>query len=185
MTLMAPKDEAELKRLMLTALKTDGPCAIRYPRGVGVGAEISSKTEPVPLGEGEILLEGGDVLIIALGSRVYPALEAAAELEKENISATVFNARFVKPLPEKQLLELIPEYTHVVLAEENVLQGGFSSAVLEFVSDSGVLNGHKIKRVGIGDFFIEHGKQKELRQRYGLNSQGIKEAVLEVLGRGK
>jgi 1-deoxy-D-xylulose-5-phosphate synthase len=185
MTLMAPKDEAELKRLMLTALKIDGPCAIRYPRGVGVGAEISSKTEPVPLGEGEILLEGGDVLIIALGSRVYPALEAAAELEKENISATVFNARFVKPLPEKQLLELIPEYTHVVLAEENVLQGGFSSAVLEFVSDSGVLNGHKIKRVGIGDFFIEHGKQKELRQRYGLNSQGIKEAVLEVLGRGK
>jgi 1-deoxy-D-xylulose-5-phosphate synthase len=185
MTLMAPKDEAELKRLMLTALKTDGPCAIRYPRGVGVGAEIPSKTEPVPLGQGEILREGGEVLIIALGSRVYPALEAAEELEKENIYSAVFNARFVKPLPEEQLLELFPKYSHVVLAEENVLQGGFSSAVLEFVTDSGVLNGHKIKRVGIGDFFIEHGKQKELRQRYRLNSQGIKEAVLEVLGRGK
>lgn len=185
MALMAPKDEAELKRLMLTCMETNGPCAIRYPRGVGVGVEIPPETDPVPLGEGEILLEGGDVLIIALGSRVCPALQAAGELEKENISAGVFNARFVKPLPEKQLLMLFSEYKNVVLAEENALQGGFSSAVLEFVADRGALNGHRIKRVGIGDFFIEHGKQKELRRRYGLNSRGIKEAVLEVLGREK
>ena len=181
MVLMAPKDEAELKRMMLTCAGLSGPSAFRYPRGVGVGAELPADYEPIAVGKGEMLREGIDALIIAIGSRVYPALEAAEELEKSGISTAVFNARFVKPLAEEQLLDLFSRFEKIVIAEENSLQGGFGSAVLEFLVDSEALHGQRVKRVGIGDLFVEHGKQKELRQKYGLNSQSIQKAVLELL----
>ncbi|MFP4658001.1 MAG: 1-deoxy-D-xylulose-5-phosphate synthase [Desulfonatronovibrionaceae bacterium] len=183
MTLMAPKDEFELKRLMLTAVNLPGPGAVRYPRGVGPGADLTDRVEPIPLGEGEFLSSGGDAAVIALGSRVYPALEAAQELQEAGVRITVFNARFVKPLPEKQLVDIFSAHENVVLVEENSRQGGFSSAVLELVCDSGAFSGQRIKRVGIGDSFVEHGKQKELRRKYKLGSQGIKESVLSLVDR--
>ncbi len=181
-TLMAPADEHELQRMLLTCMEVQGPAAVRYPRGVGTGAELSANPEPVPLAEGEMLNEGKDILIIGIGSRVYPALEAAWEMEKSGASVAVFNARFVKPLPEKQLQDLFQRFGKIVIAEENALQGGFGSAVLEFAVDSGIMRGQEIKRIGIGDRFVQHGKQKELRDACNLSTQGIQEAVSYLLG---
>jgi len=194
LTLMAPKDEAELQRMLAFALQHDGPTAIRYPRGVGIGAtlDFTLKDAAASLvhGQGEIMREGADGLVIAIGSRVYPCIEAAAELEAEQgASFAVFNARFVKPLPEHQLLDLTEAHERLLLVEENILAGGFSSAVLELLVDRDALFGQKgkkkrkqIKRLGIPDQFIEHGAQRELRKRLGIDKTGIKAAMVELLG---
>ena len=183
---MAPKDEAELARMVATALAQPGPAAVRYPRGVGPGTDVPQgpeALEPLPIGEGELLRDGADAVIIALGSRVYPALEAAQTLEAESgLSVAVFNARFIKPLPEAQLLELAGRFQRIVTAEEGCLAGGFGSAVLEFLSDQDMLAGRTVKRVGIPDQFVEHGTSKELRARVGIDKAGIKAAVLGVVG---
>jgi 1-deoxy-D-xylulose-5-phosphate synthase len=185
MTLMAPKDEAELQDLLYTAINYPGPAALRYPRGVGVGArlaEAKDNLQEIPFGTGELLREGRDGVIIAIGSRVYPALEAAQELEKEKgLQIAVYNARFVKPLPEDDLRGLALKFNKLLLVEENVLAGGFSSAVLEFLADNDLLSKLKIKRVGLPDRFVEHGPQKLLRQILGLGKNGIKKAMLDLL----
>ena len=185
MTLMAPKDEAELQELLYTAINYPGPAALRYPRGVGVGArlaEAKDNLQEIPFGTGELLREGRDGVIIAIGSRVYPALEAAQELEKEKgLQIAVYNARFVKPLPEDDLRGLALKFNKLLLVEENVLAGGFSSAVLEFLADNDLLSKLKIKRVGLPDRFVEHGPQKLLRQILGLGKNGIKKAMLDLL----
>jgi 1-deoxy-D-xylulose-5-phosphate synthase len=191
LTLMAPKDEAEMARMMATALALPGPAAVRYPRGVGPGAEVAETpdgVEPLPVGQGELLRDGADALVIALGSRVYPALEGAQELEAEHgLSVAVFNARFVKPLPEAQILELAQRFDCIVTAEEGCLAGGFGSAVLELLADRGPLSckttGCRVKRVGIPDAFIEHGTSKELRAKVGIDKAGIKAAVLAACGK--
>ena len=181
---MAPKDEAELALMMATAFATPGPVAVRYPRGLGVGAEIPAELTPLPLGQGEMLREGKDVLVIALGSRVHPTLVGAQELEEESgLSVAVFNARFIKPLPEEQLAELAGRFTRIVTAEEGCLAGGFGSAVLEFLADRGLLAGKIVRRVGVPDAFIEHGNPKELRARAGIDKAAIKRAVREAAGR--
>jgi 1-deoxy-D-xylulose-5-phosphate synthase len=183
MTLMAPKDEAELARMIATALATPGPVAVRYPRGVGPGADVPADPEVLPIGQGELLRDGHDAVIVALGSRVYPALECAEALEAERgLSVAVFNARFVKPLPAEQLLELAARFPRMVTAEEGCLAGGFGSAVLELLSDSGLSTRCAVRRVGIPDQFIEHGKAKELRAIAGVDKGGIRRAVLEALG---
>ncbi|MDY7001435.1 MAG: 1-deoxy-D-xylulose-5-phosphate synthase [Thermodesulfobacteriota bacterium] len=183
MALMAPKDEAELQSMLLTAVTHPGPVAVRYPRGVGVGSDLPDEPEPVPLGRGEMLHQGKDAAIIVVGSRVHPSLEAAKEIEAEkDLSVAVFNARFIKPLPEEQLLEIARDFDALLLVEENALAGGFGSAVLEFLSDSGALSGKRIKRLGLPDSFVEHGKQKELRAQIGIDQSGIKSALLELLG---
>ncbi|MBI5520892.1 MAG: 1-deoxy-D-xylulose-5-phosphate synthase [Desulfovibrio sp.] len=183
LTFMAPKDEAELAQMVATAFATPGPVAVRYPRGVGHGAEVQEKPDLLPIGQGELLREGEDAVILAIGSRVYPALECAQELEREHgLSVAVFNARFIKPLPEAQLLELAGQYHRILTAEEGCLSGGFGSAVLEFYADKGVLPGLKLKRVGIPDLFIEHGAAKELRAKAGVDKAGIKAAVLALCG---
>jgi len=182
LTFMAPKDEAELARMVATAFATPGPVAVRYPRGVGNGAEAAEAPELLPIGQGEMLRDGTDAVIIALGSRVYPALECAQELEAElGLSLAVFNARFVKPLPEAQLLELAGRFKRILTAEEGCLSGGFGSAVLEFYADQGELAGLTLHRVGVPDQFIEHGKAKELRALAGIDKAGIKRAVLGLL----
>jgi 1-deoxy-D-xylulose-5-phosphate synthase len=182
--LMAPKDEAELQRMMATAMAHAGPAAIRYLRGVGTGAELSDDPEALPIGEGELLRDGKDALIVAIGSRAMPSLQAAVELSAEaGIEAAVFNARFVKPLPEKQLMELASRFTKIVTVEENALQGGFGSAVLEALSDAGALAGKTVKRLGIPDHFVEHGPQRALRELTGIHKQGIKDAVLTLAGK--
>ncbi|MBC15710.1 MAG: 1-deoxy-D-xylulose-5-phosphate synthase [Desulfovibrio sp.] len=177
LVVMAPKDEAELARMMATAFDHEGPTAIRYPRGTGVGANVSSNPRKIPLGKGEIVHEGDDAVIITLGSRVYPAVEAAMELEKEGLNVAVFNTRFVKPLPKAQILELAAKYDNILLVEENALAGGFGSAVLEMLNEEDALTNQKIKRLGLPDEFIEHGTQKELRHLVGIDMAGIKKAA--------
>lgn len=185
MLLMAPKDEAELQRMLVTALEHDGPAAVRYPRGVGVGAVLSETPTPLPIGGAELLREGNDLLVVAVGSRVMPCLEAAEALAREKgVGVAVCNARFVKPLPEKMLLDLAAKFERILLVEENTVLGGFSSAVLELFNDKGVFSGGRqvlVRRLGLPDSFVQHGAQKELREIVGLDSQGIKAKLLELL----
>jgi len=182
-SVMAPKDEAELATLMQTAITHPGPVALRYPRGVGVGAKPDKHAPVIPLGRGELIKDGSDCCVIAVGSRVHPALEAVREIEQEKkCSLALYNLRFVKPLPEKDLLDLATRFPSFVLVEEGSLAGGMSSAVLECWTDRGVLCGQKIKRLGIPDGFVEHGAQKELRRIVGIGKQGIKNACLEMIG---
>lgn len=174
LVVMAPKDEAELAQMMGTAFAYDGPCAMRYPRGTGVGAKVSQTPRKIAIGKGELVHDGTDVVVITLGSRVYPAMEAAMELEKDGLSVAVFNTRFVKPLPKKQLMELVGRFDRILLLEENAQAGGFGSAVLEFFTEEDALQGKHIKQLAIPDEFIEHGTQKELRAMLGIDKSGIK-----------
>jgi len=178
LVVMAPRNEPELQHMLATALAHEGPVALRYPRGVGEGAALVETPEILPLGRGELLREGSDGVIVALGSRVNPALEAARMLcEETGREVAVFNARFVKPLPEEQLLALAGSQPFMLLVEENALPGGFGSAVLELLADHDALSSLRVKRLGVPDRFIEHGSQKELRARIGINRDGILNAL--------
>jgi 1-deoxy-D-xylulose-5-phosphate synthase len=180
MVVMAPKDENELRDMLFTAVEHPGPIALRYPRGRGVGVAFSSTLSQIPIGKAEVLREGEDLLILALGASVYPALDAAKELDKKGFSTTVVNARFVKPLDEHLILSLAAKHGRVLTVEENVLAGGFGSAVLELLADRN-LSGITVKRCGIPDVFVEHGTQDILRHKYGLDAAGILKSALTVL----
>jgi 1-deoxy-D-xylulose-5-phosphate synthase len=180
--LMAPKDEDELARMMATAFALDGPVAVRYPRGMGAGAPVDPALKPLPLGQAEMLREGKDAAIIAIGSRVLPALEAAQELEQAGVGAVaVCNARFIKPLPAEQILSLARRHKKLLVVEENALAGGFGAAVLELLADNDLLAGRLVRRLGLPDAFVEHGSQKELRELTGIDKSGIKKALAELL----
>jgi len=180
---MAPGNEAELPAMLATAVSSGVPAAIRYPRGAGEGLPVPELPEPLPIGRGELLREGTDAVIVAIGSRVMPALAAANELAAETgREVAVFNARFVKPLPAAQLLELAGRFPLWLTVEENVLQGGFGSAVLECLSDAGALSGLTVRRLGLPDDFVEHGAQKALRALCGIDKNGIKAALRALLG---
>ncbi|MGE4441382.1 MAG: 1-deoxy-D-xylulose-5-phosphate synthase [Desulfomicrobium sp.] len=182
LVVMAPRNEPELQHMLATALAYAGPVALRYPRGVGEGAALVETPEILPIGRGELLREGSDGVIVALGSRVNPALEAARMLcEETGREVAVFNARFVKPLAEEQLLALAKSQPFMLLVEENALPGGFGSAVLELLADHDALSSLRVKRLGVPDRFIEHGSQKELRARIGLNRDGILQALRTML----
>ena len=181
LVIMAPKDEDELARMMATAFALEGPVAVRYPRGMGAGAAVDPALKPLALGEVEMLKSGKDVAVIAVGSRVLPALEAAQELEEAGVgSAAVCNARFVKPLPEEQILSLARRHKKLLVVEENALAGGFGSAVLELLADHDLLAGRTVRRLGLPDAFVEHGSQKELREITGIDKSGIKKALAEL-----
>ena len=171
MTVMAPKDENELRQMLYTALKHPGPVAIRYPRGKSLGVPIDTKYQKIPIGQSETLREGKDLLILALGNMVYPSMEAAAGLEKEELSVGVVNCRFVKPL-DPGLGELSTSIGRVLVVEENIRQGGLGGAVLELFSDLGIVNVH-MRRIGLPDKFVEHGASPLLREIYGLDATGI------------
>jgi 1-deoxy-D-xylulose-5-phosphate synthase len=171
MTVMAPKDENELKHMLFTALDNPGPVAIRYPRGPGDGVPLDREYKKIPIGEAECIKEGSDLLIMALGSMVLPSMEAAAALEKEGLSVGVINCRFVKPL-DKKLAEYATAVRRVLVVEENIRQGGLGGAILELFNDMGVQN-LSIKRMGLPDRFVEHGPLPLLRQKYGLDKSGI------------
>lgn len=179
MVLMAPKDEDELRHMLYTAVEHPGPIAMRYPRGQGVGVAFSPTLHRVPIGKAEVLREGEDLLILALGAAVHPALKAAEELEKQGYQATVVNARFVKPLDDNLILTLAARRGRVLTVEENVLQGGFGSAVLELFMDRGLLV--PVKRLGIPDVFVEQGAPGILREKYGLDAKGILKGALDLL----
>jgi 1-deoxy-D-xylulose-5-phosphate synthase len=171
MSIMAPKDENELRHMLFTALDFNGPVAIRYPRGKGIGVPMDQELKTIPAGRAEVLTQGKDLLILAIGTRVYPCLEAAKELEKDGLSASVVNCRFVKPL-EHRLPEMASRTGKVLIVEENTLQGGFGSAVLESFADRGV-HDVAVKRLGIPDAFIEHGQQEILRDRCKIDTKQI------------
>jgi len=177
MTIMAPKDENELQHMLATAIALGGPATIRYPRGNGYGVPLEQNLHPLPIGQAEILRDGADGVVLALGSMVYPAMAAASQLEKESgIRLTVVNARFVKPLDSSLILQLARKYKALVTLEENVLQGGFGTAVLELLEEQG-LNDTRVLRLGYPDSYIPQGEQHELRAMLGLDQSGIAASV--------
>jgi len=180
MTIMMPKDENELRQMLVTAFSIQSPVAIRYPRGKSVGVSITEKMIPLPFGKCEIVQEGQDVLILAAGLCVSTSLEAATLLEKEKITATIINARFIKPLDTDEIVRWCKMIPRVITVEENVLAGGFGSSITELLADHGIHN-VKIRRLGISDMFIEHGSQEILRQKHHLTAEAICQAVKEVL----
>ncbi|MBL7176280.1 MAG: 1-deoxy-D-xylulose-5-phosphate synthase [Desulfobacteraceae bacterium] len=183
MTVMAPKDENELKHMLFTALDNPGPVAIRYPRGPGVGVPLDRGYKKIPIGEAECIKEGSDLLIMALGSMVLPSMEAAVALEEEGLSVGVINCRFVKPL-DKRLAEYATAVKRILVVEENIRQGGLGGAILELLNDMGVQN-LSIKRMGLPDKFVEHGPLPFLRQKYGLDKSGILKEARDLCRQAK
>jgi 1-deoxy-D-xylulose-5-phosphate synthase len=177
---MAPKDENELQHMLKTAVECRRPASIRYPRGGGIGVAIDETPRALEIGKGELMTEGEDVAIFAIGSTVYPALAAAERLERDDIKAAVVNSRFVKPLDKDLLCNLALLTEKVLIVEESVLMGGFGSAVLELFGEEGI-SGVAVKRVGISDEFVEHGTQGELRLKYGLDEEGIANAARRLV----
>lgn len=181
MVVMAPKDENELQHMLKTALRYDGPASVRYPRGVSLGVEMDSGMEALPIGKGEVLREGTDVAIIAIGVPVWQAVTAAERLSREGVSTAVVNARFVKPLDRELIVEVAKQVRYVVTVEEGCKMGGFGSAVLETLSDGGMTE-VTTKVIGLPDWYIEQGPQDLLRERYGLTAEGIYQSVKELVG---
>lgn len=180
MVVMAPKDENELCRMLVTALSHDGPIALRYPRGNAIGVPLDPDPQPIPIGQAEIVAHGDDVLILAVGRMVNEALKASVRLLEKNFHATVVNCRFIKPLDTRLLLELCTDFDHILTVEENALQGGFGSAVLELLSDNGI-QPRRLKRLGLPDRFVEHGSQSLLLAKCQLDSKGIAQAAMEMI----
>jgi len=180
MVVMAPKDENELQHMLKTALDHSGPVAVRYPRGNGVGVSLDEELKALPIGKGELLREGKDLVFIAIGTAVQTALEAACRLEEQNIHAAVLNARFVKPLDQDLIFEWAHKTGCVITIEENVLQGGFGSAVLEMFQEAAFFP-KSFLRLGLPDAFIPHGSQSILRNLYGIDADGIERAALSLL----
>jgi len=171
LAIMAPKDEDELRHMLFTATEIGRPVAIRYPRDKGLGVELSENYRMIPIGKGEILLEGSDVCLLAVGRMVKSALDAAKILEDRGISASVANMRFIKPLDEEIIDWATENHKLVVTVEENSLIGGFGSAVLEIIADFGKAT--PIQRLGLPDRFVSHGSMKRLLTEVGLDANGI------------
>ncbi|MFO7708977.1 MAG: 1-deoxy-D-xylulose-5-phosphate synthase [Desulfobacterales bacterium] len=182
MVVMAPKDEDELRHMLATALLHDGPIAIRYPRGAGERAALAGKPAALAIGKAELLEEGDDVAILAIGRGVGEACKASQRLSEHGIRAAVVNCRFVKPLDADLIVELARRVPRLITVEENVLQGGFGSAVLELLSDEGVTQA-AVERIGVPDRFVEHGPPQLLRTRYGLDAAAIVKAADRLLRR--
>ncbi|MEE9591168.1 MAG: 1-deoxy-D-xylulose-5-phosphate synthase [Thermodesulfobacteriota bacterium] len=179
--IMAPKDENELKNLLLTAINMKRPAVIRYPRGEGLGKDASSSIKELPMGKAEVIREGEELNILATGTMVHPSIEAVEKIEKEmSVRIGVINCRFIKPLDEELIVRLGSQQSKLLTVEENVLQGGFGSAVLELLEENGIRC--DISRMGVPDMFVEHGSQKELRRLVGLDADGIEKKIREMLG---
>jgi 1-deoxy-D-xylulose-5-phosphate synthase len=181
LVIMMPKDENEGQHMVYTAIQyDDGPIALRFPRGNGLGVKLDEELKEIPIGTWEVLREGSDLAILTFGTTISMALEAAEKLAKENVSVKVVNARFIKPMDEKMLHDLLESNVPILTIEEAVLQGGFGSAVLEFAHDHGY---HQavINRMGIPDRFIEHGSVKELLNEIGLTTSHIIDRVKTII----
>lgn len=182
MRILAPRDEEALRHALYTATSGNGPIAIRYPRGVGFGVSVGGPLTCLEIGRGELLEDGERVAVIAVGNRVHPALEAARHVQEQTgTRVAVFDPVWVKPLPEAQLLELAERFDALLFVEEGSLAGGFSSAVLECLADNGALRGQSIRRLGLPDIFVEHGTQRQLREKLGLRADSIAEEILALL----
>ena len=182
MIVSAPKDENELQHLLYTAIKSGCPMAVRYPRSPGLGVPLDTELREIPIGKSEVVRNGADVAVIALGASVAPALEAANQLSQKGIEATVVNARFAKPLDKKLITDLAGRIKNIVTVEENVLTGGFGDSVIKLLEESGICD-IRVRSIGIPDEFVEHGTQAILRAKYGLDAAGIVRQVAEMLSR--
>jgi 1-deoxy-D-xylulose-5-phosphate synthase len=185
MVVAAPRDENELQHLLHTAVDhiahARGPIALRYPRGAGIGVPLDAAPRLIPIGQGEQLRDGRDLAILALGSTVVPALEAADLLGRHGISCAVVDARFVKPLDEGLILDLVSSVSGVVTVEEHAATGGFGSAVLELLAAHGCRV--PVELIAVPDEFVEHGKQSDLRAAYALDGPGIARRALAAFPR--
>ncbi len=184
MSVMAPRDDAEFVRMLRAAVGAGRPAAIRYPRGTASGIPLLEDAGTLPWGKGALLAEGRDVLILAVGAAVGPALRAAEDLRGRGISAAVVDARFVKPLDADLILPLAHRIGRVLTVEENALAGGFGSAVLEMFEEHDERPGH-VRRLGIRDVFVEHGSQAELRAAHGLASDAIAAEAARIGAQGR
>jgi len=184
MVVMAPKDEAELRDMLFTAVQyKKGPIALRYPRGSALGVEMNEGFTELQIGKAEKLIDGEDCALLAVGSMVDYALKAAAKLNLEGYNCEVINMRFIKPLDEEMLEEMAKKFDKIITLEENTLIGGFGSAVVEYFADKNYKN--DILRIGLPDYFIDHGTQKELHKEIGIDPDGIVERVkIFCKGRG-
>jgi 1-deoxy-D-xylulose-5-phosphate synthase len=183
MVCMAPKDENELRHMVKTAFETGHPTSLRYPRGNGYGVEMDAELKSLPVGKGEVLREGTDATIFAIGNEVWPAMQAAELLAKENINVTVINARFIKPLDDELITKYCRPDSYVITVEEGSIAGGFGSAVMERCEQLGI-RGVKFHCIGIPDEYVHHGAQDVLRAQYDLHAEGIAKRVRENLGGG-
>ena len=179
MCVMAPKDEEELRHMLATAIAIEGPAAVRYPRGAGLGVPLTDSLETLPVGKAEVLQEEGTIAFLAVGTMVEKAKEAAAILKEEGIEAAVVNMRFIKPLDTELLGEMARTKKLLITAEENVLAGGFGSAVAEYLADHGIEV--PLLRFGIPDRFIEQGTRRELLSLCGLQPDEMAERIRERL----
>ncbi|MGN0949307.1 MAG: 1-deoxy-D-xylulose-5-phosphate synthase [Mitsuokella sp.] len=179
MCVMAPKDEEELRHMLATAIDIKGPSAVRYPRGCGLGVELTDSFEKLPIGKAEILQDEGDIAFLAVGTMVEKAKEAAAILAGEGIKAAVVNMRFIKPLDTELISRYAGEKKLLITAEENMLAGGFGSALAEYLEDNGL--SVPLLRFGLPDRFIEQGTRKELFELCGLQPEQMAEKVRERL----
>jgi 1-deoxy-D-xylulose-5-phosphate synthase len=183
MVVMAPKDEAELQRMVVTGINhTSGPIAMRYPRGNGYGVPLMEEGwEELPIGKAEILRNGDDLLILGYGSMVYPAMQTAEILSEHGIEATVINARFVKPLDTELILPLAQRIGRVVTLEEGCLMGGFGSAVAEALLDNNVVV--PVMRLGVPDTLVDHATPEQSFASLGLNPSQMCDRILATFSR--
>jgi 1-deoxy-D-xylulose-5-phosphate synthase len=180
MIIMAPKDENELQHMLKTALSCECPVAIRYPRDKGYGVKLDIQLTTLPIGKAEVLQDGDDLVILAVGGSVYPALNAAERLKEAKIKTGIVNVRFVKPLDKELICTLARKVGRIITVEENVLSGGFGSSVLETLGESDI-QGTRVKCLGVNDVFVEHGSQSIIRKKYGLDVEGIVRSAREIL----
>ncbi|KHD85993.1 1-deoxy-D-xylulose-5-phosphate synthase [Bacillus ginsengihumi] len=181
MVLMMPKDENEGQHMVNTAIQyNDGPIAMRFPRGNGLGVPLDDELKKIPIGSWEVLREGSDACILTFGTTIQMSLEAANNLQKLGISVKVVNARFIKPMDEAMLLSILNTGMPILTVEEAILQGGFGSAVIEFAHDHAFYQ-LVIDRIGIPDQFIEHGSVKDLLQEIGLTAESIVHKIQNIL----
>ena len=175
--LAAPADENEMQHMLKTAFDAKAPFVLRYPRGTGFGVKLDDEPQDLPIGKGVWLKKGKDATILAIGNRVHPALAAAEALKKHKIDCGVINMRFVKPLDTQIIDEALKVSKHLVTVEDNMLAGGFGSAVAEYLADKQA--NFKLLRLGIGDEFVEHGKVANLFDKLGLNAGQMTDHILK------
>ncbi|WP_088043580.1 1-deoxy-D-xylulose-5-phosphate synthase [Bacillus sp. EAC] len=181
LVLMMPKDENEGQHMVNTAIKyDDGPIALRFPRGNGLGVPMDEQLKEIPIGSWEVLKEGSDAVILTFGTTIQMALDAAEELEKENVSVKVINARFIKPMDTAMLHDLFRDGKPILTIEEAMLQGGFGSAVLEFASSNNYQN-VRVDRIGIPDVYVEHGDVDKLLAEIHLTKEESVKKIREMV----
>ena len=178
---MAPKDENELRHMLKTSVYHSGPCALRYPRGNGLGVKVDEEIKEIEIGKGEVIKDGKDLTIIAFGSMVDPSMKTAAMLEENGLSVAVINARFAKPIDKKLITEYAKKTGCIITTEEHSVQGGFGSAVLEALQDFDERVPLKVKCIGVPDIVVEHGAPGIIKKDLKLDPEGMFETICSFI----